>query len=357
MELISPLIIMNNTSSLYVNFLRLNGRRYLILAGLSIALLASLWLDLIAGPAGLSAGQILSGLLDPETLELRYRIILWDVRLPDALIALAVGGALGLSGIETQTVLDNPLASPFTLGISSAAVLGASFAIIVEPVIPFVPSYAILPTLALCGALASSAIVLVVVRVSKGSRGMVVLFGIAMFFLCDALASGFHLIADADAAQQIVFWAIGNLTKAGWLEVTIVSLCLLLIFPFSMRQVWVLTLLRGGEDHARSTGVNIAGLRTWVIVRASILAAFAVCFVGTIGFVGLVGPHIARMLLGEDHRTLLPGSILCGALILSLASALSKTLIPGVIVPVGILTAVVGVPMFLSLLFKKKGQF
>ena len=337
--------------------MRLAGRRYLILFGLTVALLTSLWLDIMAGPAGLSASQIVSGLFDPTSLDLRYRIILWDVRLPDALIALAVGGALGLSGIETQTVLDNPLASPFTLGISSAAVLGASFAIIVGPAIPFVPPYAILPVLALCGALVSSAIVLTVVRLSKGSRGMVVLFGIAMFFLCDAISSGFHIIADAESSQQIIFWSIGNLTKAGWLEVAIVSFCLIAVFPFSMRQVWVLTLLRGGEDHARSTGVNIASLRTWVIVRASILAAFAVCFVGTIGFVGLVGPHIARMLLGEDHRTLLPGSILCGALLLSIASALSKTLIQGVIIPVGILTAVVGVPMFLSLLFQRKGQF
>ncbi len=349
-------IDMMQTSTLEVEFSRLSRRRIFILAGLLAALVLSLWLDILAGPSGLSAGQIFDGLINPQSLELRYRIILWDVRLPDALIAIVVGAALGLSGIETQTVLDNPLASPFTLGVSSAAVLGASVAIVLLPTIPFVPPAFILPVLALIGALGSSCLILMVVRLSGGARETVILFGIALVFLCNAIASGFHLIADADALQQVVFWTIGNLTKAGWLEVAIVTCCFLVIFPFSLKHVWLLTLLRGGEAHARSTGINVSRLRTWVIIRASILAAFAVCFVGTIGFVGLVGPHIARLLLGEDHRMLVPGAVLCSALILSIASGLSKTLIPGVIIPVGILTAIVGVPLFLSLLVQRRGR-
>lgn len=344
---------MTNSNDLYAGFSQLTRRRVVVLSSMFIALLVSLWLDILAGPAGLSAGQVLKGLIHPDTLELRYQIILWDVRLPDALIALAVGAALGLSGIETQTVLDNPLASPFTLGVSSAAVVGASIAIVLIPNIPNLPTQFILPFLALSGALGASLLVLFVVRISGGSRQTVVLFGISLVFLCNAISSGFHLIADEDALQQVVFWTIGNLTKAGWLEVAIVSSCFFIILPFSLKHVWLLTLLRGGEAHARSTGVNVPRLRTWVIVRSSILAAFAVCFVGTIGFVGLVGPHIARLLLGEDHRMLVPGAAICGALLLSMASTLSKTLIPGVIIPVGILTAVVGVPLFLSLLFQR----
>ncbi|WP_417783969.1 FecCD family ABC transporter permease [Terasakiella pusilla] len=344
---------MTNKTNLYTDFKQLSRKRLWILCGLSAALLLSLWMDILAGPAGLSATQVLEGLINPDALELRYRIILWDVRLPDALIALAVGAALGLSGVETQTVLDNPLASPFTLGVSSAAVVGASIAIVLIPEIPGIPSQFILPLFALVGALGSSLLILFVVRISGGSRETVVLFGIALVFLCNAISSGFHLIADEDALQQVVFWIIGNLTKAGWMEVAIVSACFFLILPFSLRHVWLLTLLRGGEAHARSTGINVARLRTWVIIRSSILAAFAVCFVGTIGFIGLVGPHIARLLLGEDHRMLVPGAALCGALLLSMASALSKSLIPGIIIPVGILTAVVGVPLFLSLLFQR----
>lgn len=342
--------------SLYSRFDGIRRRRRLLTGLLLLATLASLVLDLQAGPAALDLGDVVAGLLDPDALELRQRIILWEVRLPDALIALAVGAALGLAGIETQTILDNPLASPFTLGVSSAAVLGASVAIVLTPSLAYLPEAAVLPVSALVFALGSGSFILLVVRFCGVGRETVVLFGISLVFLCNALTAALHFFADADAIQQIVFWTIGNLTRAGWLEVGIVAACFLTVLPFSLRHVWLLTLLRGGEAHARSLGIDVAALRTWVILRSCVLAAFAVCFVGTIGFVGLVGPHIARLLLGEDHRFLVPGSALCGALILSLASFLSKILLPGVIIPVGILTAVVGVPLLLALLFRQRGR-
>ncbi|MCC9624495.1 iron ABC transporter permease [Thalassospira sp. MA62] len=342
-----------SSSSLHVQFGQIRKRRMTLVCLLGVSVLVMLCLDLWAGPAGLRFQDIATGLINPEQLELRHRIILWDVRLPDALIALAVGAALGLAGIETQTILDNPLASPFTLGVSSAAVLGASLAIVVTPVVPFVAHTAVLPVMALIFALGSGVLILMIVRWTNGARETVVLFGIALVFLCNALTAGLQYVASAEAVQQIVFWTIGNLTRAGWPEVAMVSLCFVCVLPFSLRHVWVMTLLRGGEAHARSMGINVARLRLWVILRVSLLAAFAVCFVGAIGFIGLVGPHIARLLLGEDHRMLVPGSAICGALILSCASFLSKALIPGVIVPVGILTAVVGVPVFLGLLSRR----
>jgi iron complex transport system permease protein len=332
------------------DYARLLRRRHLTLALLAGGLVLAFLLDLRAGPAGLGFLEILDGLLDPDSLEPRHRVILWQVRLPDALIAVVVGAALGLAGVETQTILDNPLASPFTLGVSSAAVLGASVAIVLSPSMPFVPQTATLPALALLFALGAGAVIVTVVRVGGAVRETVVLFGIAMVFLCNALTSALHYVADADAIQQIVFWTIGNLTKAGWPEVAIVSACFATVLPFSLRHVWWMTMLRGGEAYARSAGLNVARLRVQVVFRTSVLAAFAVCFVGAIGFVGLVGPHIARLLLGEDHRALVPGAALCGALVLSAASFLSKAVLPGAIVPVGILTAVIGVPVFLALL-------
>ena len=321
-------------------------RRAFILLGMAAALVMSLLLDLMAGPADLRVEQIIRGLIDPASLDLRYRIILFDVRLPDALIALSVGAALGLAGIETQTILNNPLASPFTLGISAFAAFGASIAIVFVPTAAFASHTVLLPVLALVFALLCG----------LPRKNSVILFGMALFFLGNAMTSALQYMGSAEAVQQIVFWTVGNLTKAGWTEFYIVTACLLLVFPFSMRHVWVMTLIRAGEAQALSLGLNLPRLRMIVILRVSILAAFAVCFVGTIAFVGLIGPHIARILLGEDHRLLVPGSALCGAVILSFASFLSKALIPGAIIPVGILTALIGVPVFLMLILGQKNR-
>lgn len=341
-------------TTLSTQYRHAHRRRLLLLAVLALALLISLLLDLNAGPAALSPAQLIGGLFDAQSLEPRYRVILWQVRLPDALIAVSVGAALGLAGIETQTVLNNPLASPFTLGVSALATLGASLAIVVSPSLPLVPATAILPAMALVFALGGGCLILLFVHFTHGAREGVVLFGIALVFLGNAMTAGLQYVASAETVQEIVFWTIGNLTKAGWPEFYLVSAVFLLILPFSLRQVWALTLLRAGESQAQSLGLNVARLRAMSILRVSILSAFAVCFVGTIGFVGLVGPHIARLLLGEDHRLLLPGSVICGALLLSFASFLSKSLIPGIIIPVGILTSLVGVPVFLSLILSQR---
>lgn len=331
-------------------FRRLVLRRASVLLALVVGMFMTLLLDLQAGPANLTLQQIVQGICNADSLELRHRIILWDVRLPDALIALAVGAALGLSGIETQTVLNNPLASPFTLGISAFAAFGASIAIVFMPGTQWLAYAAVLPLCALVAALACGALVLLFSRLTGGARETVVLFGMALFFLGTALTSAMQYVATSEAVDQIVFWTVGDLTKAGWQEVAIVTICFVVILPFSLRHVWVMTLLRAGEAQVQSLGLNMRRIRMWVLLRVSVLCAFAVCFVGAIGFVGLIGPHIARVLLGEDHRFLVPGAALCGALILSLASFLSKALLPGVVIPVGIITSLVGVPIFLALI-------
>lgn len=343
-------------SSLKSQYRLVLARKTLALCGLAALCLITLLVDIFTGPSDLSFMQVLGGLIDPQSLSMTERLILWEIRLPDALIAVIIGGMLGLAGLETQTGLNNSLASPFTLGISSAAALGASIAIVLFQQPGFLASAVAVPALSLALALAASFLVVTFTTYMGGDRSGIILFGIGLMFLCDAATGVLQYVASAEAVQQIVFWTMGNLTKVGWREVAIVLAVFLIILPFSLSQVWKMTLLRSGEAQAASAGVNVGQLRIFLIIRVSILSAFAVCFVGTISFIGLVGPHIARLALGEDHRFLMPGACLCGAVILSLASILTKALIPGVLLPVAIITSFIGVPILLMLIVRKGGR-
>jgi iron complex transport system permease protein len=149
---------------------------------------------------------------------------------------------------------------------------------------------------------------------------------------------------------------MGSLSRATWDNIRFLGIAMICVIPFSLAASWKLTAVRLGEERASSLGVDVKRLRFFSLLRISILTATAVAFVGTIAFVGLVGPHIARLLVGEDHRFYLPASALTGALILSLASAASKSIIPGVIIPIGLVTALIGVPFFISLIFSRRGR-
>ncbi len=188
----------------------------------------------------------------------------------------------------------------------------------------------------------------------RGGVQSIVLFGIALVFAFNALTALVQFVASQEALQQLVFWTMGSLSRASWRSVAVLAAVVVLTLPFSWAAARALTALRLGEDRASSAGVDVARLRFFSLLRASLLSAAAVAFVGVVGFVGLVGPHIARLLVGEDHRFYLPAALLAGALMLSGASILSKILIPGVVLPIGIITALVGVPLFLILIARSR---
>lgn len=341
-------------SSLAARYRRFAALRLWLLAAMAMVLCATLALDLATGPSGLPLADVVAGLLRPGALPVEQRVILWEVRLPFAVMALLVGASLGLAGAEMQTALNNPLASPFTLGLSAAAAVGASVAVVSGfTLLAFGENLAVPLAAFVMAAVATLLIQLLAWRYGA-TVDTVVLFGIALLFSFEALLWLMQFIADSNALQQIVFWTMGSLARATWNKIAIVACVLLLCAAWSARSVWSLTALRAGEDQARSFGIAVERLRLVTLLRVSLLAATALAFVGTIGFVGLVGPHIARLLLGEDHRTYLPGSALAGALMLSGASILSKTLVPGVVLPIGIITALVGVPMFMALVLGRR---
>lgn len=330
--------------------------RFLILAALAAAIFVAFCLDVATGPSNLAVMETVRAIFaaGPETSSVS--IIVWDIRLPYATMALLVGAALALAGAEMQTVLNNPLASPFTLGMSSAAIFGAALGIVLNIGLPGVPDNWVISVNAFIFAFASVLLLQGVSQSSGGGNETLILFGIALFFTFNALVAILQFVAGEQALQQLVFWTMGSLGRSTWEKVRLLGVVLAIIVPFSWASSWKMTAFRLGEEHAQSLGVNVGRMRFASLLRVSLLTATAVAFVGTIAFVGLVGPHIARLLIGEDHRFYLPGSALAGALILSLASTASKTIIPGVIIPIGLVTALIGVPFFLALIFARRGR-
>ncbi|QBH95883.1 iron ABC transporter permease [Limnobaculum zhutongyuii] len=335
---------------------RILRKRLMILAIVLLAIIGSLVLDFIMGPSGLTIAELWQTLWHSETVDAGTQVIVWDIRLPYALMAIVVGMALGLAGAEMQTILNNPLASPFTLGVSSAAAFGAALAIVLGIGIPGIDPQWFISANAFIFALLAAFMLDAVTRWTRVATSGVVLFGIALVFTFNALVSMMQFIASEDTLQGLVFWTMGSLARATWIKLGILLAVFLVLFPWSMMNAWKLTALRLGEDRAISFGIDVRRLRLTTLLRISMLSALAVAFVGPIGFIGLVAPHIARLIFGEDHRFYLPASALIGALVLSMASVASKNLIPGVIIPVGIVTSLVGVPFFLSIILRHRGQ-
>ncbi len=329
----------------------LHRRRALVLVGATTLLLALLLVDLLVGPALLGVGEVARALITPSAQSGTTGIIVWTLRLPMSLMAIVVGMALGVAGAEAQTVLDNPIADPYTLGLSAAAGFGAACAILFGAGLPIDPLYAA-PTCAfLCCALGCG-IVYAIARLRGAQAQVMVLAGIAVLFMFQALLTLLQYQASPEVLQSIVFWLFGSLARANWTKVGIVALLLAAVVPVLAGDAWRLTALSLGEDRARALGVRVEALRLRVFTCISILTAVAVCFVGTIGFIGLVAPHVARFLVGEDQRFLLPLSALAGAVLLLAASIASKTIVPGAVYPLGVVTALVGVPFFLVLVLR-----
>lgn len=263
---------------------------------------------------------------------------------------------LGLAGAGMQTILGNPLADPFTLGVSAAASVGASLAIAFGwSVLPGAGPFLVTVN-AFVFALAASLVLFGLTKLRGVTPETMILVGIALLFTANAVLALVQYRANETQLQQIVFWTMGSLARASFEKAAICATALGLALPWLLARGWALTALRLGDERAQGMGIKVDRLRLEVLAIVSLLAAISVAFVGAIGFVGLVGPHIARLVVGEDQRFFLPVAALASAVILSLASTLSKAITPGVIYPVGIITALIGVPFFVSLILSIRSR-
>jgi iron complex transport system permease protein len=329
------------------------ARRFAILFGLVIALILSVAVDVSLGPARYSVGDVIRTLAMPQQAEIQMRVVVWDIRMPMALLAVTVGASLSLAGAQMQTILANPLASPFTLGLSAAASFGAALAMVLGVAIYPAAVSLMVPINAFAMAMGASLLIFGLSTLRGVTVETIVLLGIALVFTFNAALALLQYFASEQALSAVVFWTMGSLTKATWSKVAATALILALCTPLFARRAWALTAIRLGEARASAMGVPVKRLRLEALFLVSLLAAVPVSFVGTIGFIGIVGPHVARLLLGEDQRFFLPGAMLSGALILSATSVLSKAILPGAVLPIGIITALVGVPVFMTLILTK----
>jgi len=330
---------------------------------LALALGAVLLISVNAGYMPFQAGEIWEAarhkiLGGPTSMEESRIMVLWEVRLPRLITALLAGAALGLSGAIFQGLLLNPLADPYTLGVSSGAACGASIVIILGLLMPswtFLAAPWVLTVGAFLMASLTLAIVIALARDEQKhlSPTNLILAGVIMSAILSAAISFIKYLAG-DQVASIVFWLLGSFQSRTWTDAAIV---LSFFLPALLAALWSavdLNIMTMGARSAETLGVNTRRVRFILLAAASLAASSAVSVAGVIGFVGLIVPHLLRLLSGPDHRSLLPLSALGGALLLLAADSAVRVLLPGEI-PVGVLTALLAGPVFLIIFRKRMG--
>lgn len=333
------------------HYRRARRRTRAVLALMVLACAGVLIASLLFGPSDLAPGTVWDMALGRDVGRAAEFIVL-KLRLPMALLGLLAGAALGLAGAEMQTVMENPLAEPYTLGVSSSAALGAAVAIVLGIAVPGIGIWAV-PLNAFLFAFAALLLVQLLIALRGAGTDMLVLFGIGVGLTASALLSLVQYMASADALQALIFWMMGSLTRADSAVNGVLAAVLIAVLPWSLASSRGVQALRLGADRAQAMGVSVPRVRLLSLLRISLLAGTAVAFIGIVGFVGLIAPHIARLCLGEDQRPFLLGSALTGALVLGAAGLVSGLLVTGVILPVGIVTALVGLPVFFTVVARR----
>lgn len=333
----------------------------LLLVVLLCALAASFVISLTFGSVSYPAGEVwqvvLAHLSGGEYHDRAINDIVWELRAPRGLIAMIVGAGLALAGVAMQTLVRNPLADPYLLGISSGASVGAT-AVITFGVFSGFGVWA-LSGGAMIGALVATAVVYFVTVMQGGITPLrLILSGVVLSSAFSAVASLLVFRApDSRAAQGVMFWMLGSVSGAQWnrvlLPVVVVILCGVILFLISTR----MDALSAGPDTAAALGVRVGLLRKLLFFLQAVLVGAMVAVAGGIGFVGLVIPHLARMMVGSLHRRLIPIAALSGALFLLWVDVLARLIAPPQEIPLGVVTGVIGAPVFLLLMGRKRYRF
>ena len=335
------------------------GRKWLVmLITFALLILAALW-SMSAGSAGLTVPQILQALLRRDTG--KSATIIWNVRLPRAATAVAIGMGLAMAGCVMQNVLRNPMASASTLGVSQGACFGAAVGIVFfeggiqvgNTTANFtVTNPTLVSAFAFGGGMVTTLVILALSRVRRSSPATMVLAGVALSSIFSGMTTIIQYFVDDVKLASLVYWTFGSLNKAGWLEIGMIAGVSLLAFLFFYYHRLDLNAMEAGVATAKSLGVPVDRLTLIGMVLCALVSSVSVAFAGSIGFIGLIAPHIMRRFVGNDYRFLIPGSALGGAVLLLVADVASRVILPPTVLPIGALTSFLGAPLFLYLCMK-----
>ncbi|WP_409227879.1 FecCD family ABC transporter permease [Gudongella sp. SC589] len=296
---------------------------------------------------------VLGELVDSNSITPSQHSIIWSVRLPRLLLGVIVGAGLSISGASFQGLLKNPMADPYILGISSGAALGAAIAIILKLEAAFL-GFSGISILAFVGALIAVTLVYNIGRIrSQVPVTTLLLAGVAVGQFLTAITSLLMVIYNRDMTK-IIYWTLGSLAGKGWNPITTMSvpiIAAMVILLFFSRDI---NIMLTGEESAKSLGVNVERIKVYILLLGTFITSMAVSISGIIGFVGLIIPHIVRLIVGPDHRILLPASAVVGSIFMVFTDTIARTVISPMEIPVGIITAIFGGPFFIYLLRSKK---
>ncbi|MGD2035280.1 MAG: iron ABC transporter permease [Bacteroidales bacterium] len=345
----------SSTLSFHERYKKELGRKLLFILGSVVLFIVVVVWSASVGSANIGAVVAFKAILGFPVSDLAYNVI-WELRLPRILMGVVAGAGFAVSGSAMQGILRNPLVSPFTIGISSAAGFGASLAIVTGIGFMGAAKYLVMGN-AFVFALLAALIVLGIAKFKGASAEIIILTGIAIMYLFSALTSLMQYTATEHQLQGVVFWLFGNLSMATWNNLLVMFVVIVACLPVLIYFFWDLNALAHGDETAVSIGVRPDRVRMAVLFVSSLITAVIVCFTGVIGFVCLVSPHITRMLIGNDHRFLLPCSSVIGAILLVASDTLGRIIIHPVELPVGIVTSFIGVPMFIYLIVMKRKNY
>lgn len=330
-----------------------------LLIGLSLLLILVALVTLTTGPADLSYRQVLRLLFQPDNQD-TASLILWQIRLPRLLLAIQVGALLALCGTLIQGLFRNPLAEPGLIGVSSGATL---MVVIVLVLLANLPTYLppamrpfLLPAVAFVGGVIATHLVMLIGRGANHSPLRLILAGVAFNLMAGAGIGLCAYLSTNEQLRTLTFWSLGSFSAAHWTATAITALVLVVVATFAFRQYRPLNALLLGESECRHLGFDVKRLQRRIIYLSAAGVGAAVAFTGIIGFVGLVVPHIVRLLVGPDHRKVIPLSMVMGALLMLGADWLAKVVLSPAELPVGIVTSLLGGPFFIYLIHRQRSS-